>query len=91
MHGLQLTHQADHEPTICPCSKEGKCYLGQHQLKHCQQVEGADPYPLLSAGEAAPEGLYAVLGFPVQIRPGATGDSLAEGYGDDQGTGALLV
>jgi len=46
--------QAGHVSTVYPCSPESQLYLGLHQKKHGQQVEGGDPAPLLCTGEASP-------------------------------------
>lgn len=61
-----------------PCSQEG------HQEEDgCQQVEGSDPAPLLSAGEAASGMLHLIQGFLAQGRSGLTGASPVQGHKDD--------
>ena len=67
---------------LCPCRKEGKWYSGLQRAKYCQQVEGGDRSPLLSAGEATPEVLH-LLGFPVQERYEHTGGGSMRVHRDD--------
>lgn len=66
-----------------PGSQEEKWYHGRHWEEHCQKVEGADPAPALSSGEASPGVLYPVLGSSGQARHGAPGVMLAPNYYDD--------
>jgi len=56
-----------------------------------QQAKGGFPPPLLSPSEAPPRVLCPVLGSSVQERLGATGESPAEGYKDNEGTGTCLL
>lgn len=64
---------------------------GAALVKCCQQVEGSEPFPLLSPGKAAPGGvLCPVLCSTVQERQGHVGDSPKNGHKDDEGSGALL-
>jgi len=68
---------------VCPCCKEGKRYPGLHYTKYCKKVEGGDPSPLLSTGEATLGVLCPVLGSTVQERHEHTGDSPMKGHEDD--------
>jgi len=83
--------QVDHEPAVCPGSQEGQWYSGVRQEECGQQVEGGSPSPLLCPSEAPSGVLCPVLGFSVQERWRATGESPAEAYEDDEGTGASLL
>ncbi|TRZ06476.1 hypothetical protein HGM15179_020631, partial [Zosterops borbonicus] len=64
----------------CPCGQEGRWYPGMHWEKHYQQVEGGDPAPLLSPGEASSGVLCPVLGSSVPESHGPPGPGLAKGY-----------
>jgi len=64
---------------------------GVHQEECGQQDEGGSPSPLHCPGEASSGVLCPVLGFPLQERWRATGESPAEGYKDDEGTGTSLL
>lgn len=44
-------HQAEPEPAVCPCSKEGQQHPGLHLAKCCQQVSRGDPSSLCSSSE----------------------------------------
>ena len=50
-------------PQQCP---EYQPYLGLHQKKHGQQVEGGDPAPLLCSHETPPGVLHPILGPPIK-------------------------
>ncbi|GAB0180624.1 hypothetical protein GRJ2_000527700 [Grus japonensis] len=70
-------------------AKKANALLGcVRQSKCCQQVEGGDPSPLLSTGEATPGELCPVLGSSVQERQ--TGEHLTKDHNDDERTGASL-
>ena len=60
-------------------------------IKCEQQVERGSPSPLLCPSETPYGALRPVLGSPLQDRWGAAGESPAEGYEDDEGTGASLL
>ena len=46
-----MTHEAEHEPTMCPLSSESQLYPGLHQKKCGQQGKRGDPALLLCTGE----------------------------------------
>jgi len=53
---------------MSPFSLESQLYLGMHQKKHGQQVEGDDPAPLLCSGDASPGVLHPDVESSVQER-----------------------
>ena len=65
--------QVDYDPAVCPCGQEGQWDPGVHQEECGQQVEGGSP--LLCPSDAQSRVLHPVLGYPVQERWGATGES----------------
>jgi len=60
---------------------------GVHREERGQEDEGGSPSPLHCPSEASYGVLCPVLGSPLQERLRATGESPAEGYKDDEGTG----
>lgn len=67
---------------MCPCGKEGQWHSGLHWEKHCQQVKGGHPFPLLSSGKVTSEVLYPVLSCPVQERHGHSGTGPVQDHED---------
>lgn len=59
--GVPGGHQVGHNPAVCPLANR-PMVSWLHEDRHCQQVDGAEPCPLLSPGEASPEVMGAVLG-----------------------------
>ncbi|KAJ7415625.1 hypothetical protein BTVI_37783 [Pitangus sulphuratus] len=53
--------------------------------EHCQQVDGGDPAPLLSSGEASPGALCPDIGALAQVKHGAPEVTPVDGYKDDEG------
>ena len=53
----------------------GEWCPGLQWAKPCQQLEGGDPSPLPSTGEAMPAALCPALGPPAPQRQGHTGES----------------
>ncbi|GAB0180398.1 cAMP-dependent protein kinase inhibitor alpha [Grus japonensis] len=88
---LGLLVEPRHDLATCTCSPESQPYHGLHQKKCDQQVEGADPAPLLRSCETPPAVLRPALGAPVQERHGAVGESPEEGHEADQRAGAPLL
>ena len=80
-------HWAGTSPTRPGCSEPHPTWLWMFPgMGHW-----GSPPALRCPGEA-PSGVFCpVLGFPVQERWGATGESPAEGYEDEEGTGASLL
>ena len=76
---------------MCPCCQEGQWCPGVYEEEGGQWVKGEPPPPLLCPSEVPPGVLHPVLGSPVQERLGTAGESPAESYKDDEGTGASLV
>ena len=72
--------KAGHQLIICACSPEGQPYLGLHQEKCGQQVEGGDSAPLLCSGETPPGVLRPALEPPAQEGHGAVGKGPEEGH-----------
>jgi len=68
-------------------AKKTNDILGLCEEQCCQQVEGGDPYTLVSTGGVNGGVLCPVLGSPVQERDGHRGDSPMKGRKDDEGTG----
>jgi len=59
---------------MCTCSLEGQLYLGLHQEKHGQYVEGGDSAPQLCFGETSPGVLLPALELPAQEAHIAVGE-----------------
>ena len=75
--------QAGQVPAMCSHSPESQPYLGLHQKKHDQQVEGCDPAPLLYTGEASPGVLCPDVESSVQERCQPVGVHPEEGHKND--------
>jgi len=76
---------------MCARSPEGQLYLGLHQEKRRQQVEGGDSSPLLHSGETSPGVLHSALEPSAQEGHGAVGAGAEEGHKDDPRAGAPLL
>jgi len=83
--------QVNHEPAVCPGYQEGQWDPGVHQEECGQQDEGGSLSPLRCPSEAPSGVLCPVLGSPGQERWGATEESPAEGYENDEGIGASIL
>lgn len=59
--------------------------------KPCLQVKGVGNSALFSTGEATPGVLGPVIHYPVQERPGHSGENPTEGYKDGKRTGEPLL
>jgi len=69
---------------VYACSPEGQLYLGLHQEKCNQQIEGGDSAPLFCFHETPPRVLHPVLQPPTEEGYGAVGAAPEEGCEDDQ-------
>jgi len=68
---------------MCPCGEEGQQHPGLHWEECFKQVEGGDPYPLLSTREMLLECWVQVQSSPVQERHGHNERSSKESHEND--------
>ena len=64
---------------------------GLHQKQCCQQEQGSNCPPVLSAGEAASQVLCPVLGPSLQERHGGPGACPEKGNKAGEGSGAQIL
>jgi len=75
----------------CTLAAQKDNYLGLHQKKCDQQVEGRGSAPLLRSHETPPGALHPALGFPVQERHEPVRVGPEEGHKNGLRTGTPLL
>lgn len=86
MSGKQFCREESKAPGGQDDHKSAKHTRGKKDQQHCQEVNGGNPSPLHSTGEATPGLMYPVLGSSVHDKV-----SPAKVNKDDEGTEVSFV